>query len=170
LQRWLGGHGKLVRTMPNTPALIGQGITALYAAPGVEVSRRAEAESVLAAVGQTVWVDNEDLLDPVTALSGSGPAYVFYFLEALHAGGRALGLEDATARRLALQTVVGAAQLAAASQESFATLRERVTSRGGTTAAALAVMNDRNMAGIIAAAMQAASDRGCEMGEMLGRE
>jgi pyrroline-5-carboxylate reductase len=95
---------------------------------------------------------------------------VYYFLEALHAGGRALGLADDTARKLALQTVVGAAQLAAASPESFAILRERVTSKGGTTAAALAVMNDRNMAGIIAAAMQAASDRGREMGEMLGRE
>jgi len=170
LKRWLGGHSKLVRTMPNTPALIGQGITALFAAPGVEVSRRAEAESVLAAVGQTVWVDNEELLDPVTALSGSGPAYVFYFLEALHAGGKALGLADDTARKLALQTVVGAAQLAAASPESFATLRERVTSKGGTTAAALAVMNERGMAEVINAAMKAASERGREMGEILGQD
>ena len=170
LGRWLGGHTKLVRTMPNTPALIGQGITALYAGPSVEVSRRMDAERVLAAVGQTVWVASEDLLDPVTALSGSGPAYVFYFLEALHAGGRALGLEDATARQLALQTVVGAAQLAAASPETFATLRDRVTSKGGTTAAALAVMNECDIAGNIAAAMKAASDRGREMGEMLGKD
>ena len=170
LARWLGGHTKLVRTMPNTPALIGQGITALFAAPGVEVSRRMDAERVLAAVGQTVWVESEDLLDPVTALSGSGPAYVFYFLEALQAGGMALGLEDETARRLALQTFVGAAQLAAASSDSFATLRERVTSKGGTTAAALEVMRERNIAAGIGAAMQAASARGKEMGEVLGRD
>ena len=170
LQRWLGGHSKLVRTMPNTPALIGQGITALFAAPGVEVSRRAQAESVLAAVGQTVWVEREELLDPVTALSGSGPAYVFYFLEALQAGGRALGLEEETARQLALQTVLGAAQLAAQSAESFATLRERVTSKGGTTAAALAVMGERGIAQSLALAMQAASERGREMGEILGKD
>ena len=170
LRRWLGGHAKLVRTMPNTPALIGQGITALFAAPEVEVSRRMDAERVLAAVGQTVWVDREELLDPVTALSGSGPAYVFYFLEAMQAGGRALGLDDETARRLALQTVVGAAQLAAQSPESFATLRERVTSRGGTTAAALAVMDERAIANSIARAMKAASERGHEMGEVLGKD
>ena len=170
LGRWLGGHAKLVRTMPNTPALIGQGITALFAAPEVEVSRRMDAERVLAAVGQTVWVDSEELLDPVTALSGSGPAYVFYFLEALQAGGHALGLEDETARRLALQTVVGAAQLALQSNESFATLRERVTSKGGTTAAALAVMHERGIADSIARAMKAASERGQEMGEVLGRD
>ena len=170
LTRWLGGHDKLVRSMPNTPALIGQGISALYAAPDVEASRRKDAEDVLAAVGQTVWVDSEELLDPVTALSGSGPAYVFYFLEALEAGGRALGLPDEIARRLALQTVVGAAQLAAASPESFATLRERVTSKGGTTAAALAVMHERGITEGIAAAMQAASERGREMGETLGRD
>ena len=170
MRRWLGGNAKLVRCMPNTPALIGQGISALFAAPGVEVSRRAEAEAVLSAVGQTVWVDREDLLDPVTALSGSGPAYVFYFLEALQAGGRELGLEDETARRLALQTFVGAAQLALASRESFATLRERVTSKGGTTAAALEVMRERGIAESIAAAMQAASRRGQEMGEVLGKD
>jgi pyrroline-5-carboxylate reductase len=170
LKRWLGGHGKLVRTMPNTPALIGQGITALFAPPEVEVSRRADAEKVLAAVGQTVWVEREELLDPVTALSGSGPAYVFFFLEDLQAGGEALGLEAETARRLALQTVVGAAQLAANSPETFATLRERVTSKGGTTFAALEVMRAKDLAGTIGTAMQAASDRGREMGETLGRD
>jgi pyrroline-5-carboxylate reductase len=170
LQRWLGGHAKLVRTMPNTPALIGQGITALYAGPAVEVSRRMDAERVLQAVGQTVWVDSEELIDPVTALSGSGPAYVFFFLEALQAGGEALGLAEDTARRLALQTFVGAAQLAAASPESFATLRERVTSKGGTTAAALAVMREQGVDAAIAQAMRAASERGREMGEVLGRD
>ncbi|MBL8377596.1 MAG: pyrroline-5-carboxylate reductase, partial [Burkholderiales bacterium] len=155
---------------PNTPALIGQGITALFAPAEVEVSRRADAERVLAAVGQTVWVEREDLLDPVTALSGSGPAYVFLFLEALQAGGEALGLEAETARRLALQTVVGAAQLAANSPETFATLRERVTSKGGTTFAALEVMHARDIPGAIGAAMRAASERGREMGETLGRD
>ncbi|MFN0161538.1 MAG: pyrroline-5-carboxylate reductase [Burkholderiales bacterium] len=170
LSRWLGGHTRLVRTMPNTPALIGQGITALYAPPVVEASRRADAERVLGAVGQTLWVDSEELLDPVTALSGSGPAYVFHFLEALSSGGEALGLAPDTARRLALQTVVGAAQLAAASPESFAVLRERVTSKGGTTAAALAVFAERGVADAISAAMLAASERGRELGAELGRD
>jgi pyrroline-5-carboxylate reductase len=170
LSRWLGGHTRVVRTMPNTPALIGAGITALYAPPAVEVSRRMDAERLLGAVGKTVWVDREDLLEPVTALSGSGPAYVFHFLEALSAGGAALGLAPETARELALQTVLGAAHLAAAAPESFATLRERVTSKGGTTAAALAVMGERDWAGIVAAALRAASERGRMLGEELGRD
>ena len=170
LRRWLGGHEHLVRGMPNTPALIGQGITALYAPAAVTVEQRAAAECIAAAVGKTVWVDDEALIDPVTALSGSGPAYVFYFLEALQAGGHALGLADETARQLALQTFVGAAQLAAISPETFATLRERVTSKGGTTAAALAVMNEHGIAQSIVTALKAASERGREMGETMGKD
>jgi len=167
---WLGGHPRLVRSMPNTPALIGAGISALFAPAAVDAEDRARAERVLAAVGETVWVDEERLLDPVTALSGSGPAYVFWFIEQLAAGGAALGLPEETARRLAMQTVLGAAQLAARSTEPVAALRERVTSRGGTTEAALRVFAEERMAERLRKALEAASRRGAELGEQLGRD
>jgi pyrroline-5-carboxylate reductase len=170
LSRWLAGHDRLVRSMPNTPALIGAGIAALYAPPGVGAADRASAESVLAAVGETVWVESEALLDPVTALSGSGPAYVFWFIEQLAQSGVALGLAEETARKLALQTVLGAAQLAACSSESPAVLRERVTSRGGTTEAALRVFDEERLAERLRRALEAASRRGAELGEELGRD
>jgi pyrroline-5-carboxylate reductase len=170
LSRWLAGHDRLVRSMPNTPALIGAGIAALYAPPGVVAEDRASAESVLAAVGETVWVESEALLDPVTALSGSGPAYVFWFIEQLAQSGVALGLAEDTARKLALQTVLGAAQLAARSGESPAVLRERVTSRGGTTEAALRVFDEERLAERLRRALEAASRRGAELGEQLGRD
>lgn len=170
LSRWLGGHERLVRSMPNTPALIGAGISALYAPPTVGAEDRAGAEAVLSAVGQTVWVEEERLLDPVTAVSGSGPAYVFWFIEQLAAGGVALGLTEDTARRLALQTVLGSAQLAAGSAEPVSVLRERVTSRGGTTEAALSVFAAEQMAERLKKALQAASRRGAELGDQLGRD
>jgi pyrroline-5-carboxylate reductase len=170
LARWLGGHGRLVRCMPNTPALIGAGITGLYAPPGVDAAGRRRAERILGAVGGTVWVKEERLLDPVTAVSGSGPAYVFWFIEQLAAAGEALGLAPGDSRKLALQTVLGAAQLAARSKESPAALRERVTSKGGTTAAALAVFDETRLAASFRRAVEAASRRGGELGEQLGRE
>jgi pyrroline-5-carboxylate reductase len=170
ISRWLGGHERLVRSMPNTPALIGAGISALYAPESVAAEDRARAEQVLAAVGQTVWVPQERLLDPVTAVSGSGPAYVFWFIEHLAAAGAALGLAEDTARQLALQTVLGAAQLAARSTEPVSTLRERVTSRGGTTEAALRVFAEEQMAERLHKALEAASRRGAELGEQLGRD
>ena len=166
LSRWLGGHGRIVRAMPNTPALVGLGATGLAALPGTPAADRDVAQAILDAVGQTVWVDDEAHLDAVTALSGSGPAYVFRFLESLVDGGIALGLDADQARRLALQTVAGAARLAATADEPLSVLRERVTSKGGTTAAALAVMDERGLHGIVVEAMAAA----CRRSEALGRE
>ncbi|MDA0226326.1 MAG: pyrroline-5-carboxylate reductase [Proteobacteria bacterium] len=166
LSRWLGGHPRIVRAMPNMPALIGMGVSGLYAPAGVDPDGRARAEQVLAAVGEVVWVDKESLLDPVTAVSGSGPAYVFWFIEQLAAAGEKLGLSPQTAAQLALTTVRGAAELAARSTVSPATLREQVTSKGGTTAAALAVFADEQMAERFARAVEAA----CQRGETLGNE
>jgi pyrroline-5-carboxylate reductase len=170
LSRWLGGHGKLVRCMPNTPALIGAGIAGLYAPPGVSAAEKRRAERILAAVGKVVWVKDEALLDPVTAVSASGPAYVFWFIEQLAAAGVELGLPAPVAQQLALETVLGAAKLAAQSKEPPAVLRERVTSRGGTTAAALAVFEAEDLAGKFRRAVAAASRRGAEMGEQLGKD
>jgi len=170
ISRWLAGHRLLVRAMPNTPALIGAGIAALYAPREVGAADRARAEGILAAVGATVWVEQEALLDPVTALSASGPAYVFWFIEQLAASGAALGLPAETARRLALQTVLGAAQLAARSAEPASVLRERVTSKGGTTEAALRVFDEERLAARLHRALEAASRRGAELGELLGRD
>jgi pyrroline-5-carboxylate reductase len=170
LSRWLGGCRRLVRTMPNTPALIGAGVAGMHALPEVDNAGRQAAETILGAVGSTFWVDDEVLMDGVTAISGSGPAYVFYFLEALQDGAEAIGFTPAAARRMALDTVLGAAQLAAQSDESLATLRERVTSKGGTTEAALRTMRERGVAEGIVAGLHAAQQRGRELGETFGRE
>ena len=170
LSRWLGGHTKIVRVMPNTPALIGAGIAGLFARAEVSQAERARAEAILGAVGRTVWVDDEALIDAVTAVSGSGPAYVFYFIEALEKAGVRLGLAPETARELAIHTFAGAARLAAESAEAPSILRERVTSKGGTTEAALKVFAAENLAGDIARAVQAASDRGAELGDLLGKD
>lgn len=170
LSRWLGGHARLVRCMPNTPALIGAGVTGLYAPAAVGAADRRRAARILGAVGELVWVKEERLLDPVTAVSGSGPAYVFWFIEQLAAAGESLGLEAPDARRLALQTVLGAARLAALSKDPPAVLRERVTSRGGTTAAALAVFDEARLAEHLRRAVEAANRRGGELGELLGRD
>ncbi len=170
LSRWLGGHAKLIRCMPNTPALIGAGIAALYAPPGASAAERRRAERILGAVGKVVWVKHEALLDPVTAVSASGPAYVFWFIEQLAAAGTALGLEPEASALLAQETVLGSAKLAAASKEPPSVLRERVTSRGGTTAAALKVFEDEELAERFKRAIEAASRRGAEMGELLGKD
>ena len=168
--RWLGGYRTLVRAMPNTPALIGAGVTGLYADASVSAEGRAAAEQVLAAVGSTVWVPDEAQIDAVTAVSGSGPAYVFHFIECLEAAGTALGFDAATARKLALDTVLGAAKLAAGSDEPPSVLRERVTSKGGTTEAALKSFAADGLPAIIARAVAAAEARGRELGEQLGRD
>jgi pyrroline-5-carboxylate reductase len=170
ISRWLGGHRRLVRAMPNTPALIGAGIAALYALAEVSAAERERAERILGAVGETVWVEHEALLDPVTALSGSGPAYVFWFIEQLAASGEALGLAPEAARKLALATVLGAGKLAAQSAEPPAVLRERVTSKGGTTEAALKVFDEERLAERLRRALEAASRRGAELGEILGKD
>jgi len=169
LSRWLGGYSRIVRTMPNTPALIGLGATGLAMLAGGTDADRKLAESIMQAVGQTVWVDDESQLDAVTALSGSGPAYVFRFIESMIAAGTGLGLSPEQSRQLALQTVSGAAQLACASSEPIALLRERVTSKGGTTAAALSVFEARGLDAVVAQAMGAARDRSAELGDEFGR-
>lgn len=166
LAGWLGGDTpwtRLVRCMPNTPALIGAGVSGLLALDGVSEDDKAVAQLLLKAVGEVVWVDNDDRLDAVTALSGSGPAYVFLFLEALIQGGIDLGLDPQQSRKLALATLHGATQLAALSPEPAATLRERVTSKGGTTAAALAVFEKQGFSTLVQQAMRAAYDRAGEL-------
>ena len=165
LSRWLGGYRKLVRCMPNTPALIGAGIAALYALPEVNAEEKQKAASILGAVGEVVWVAEERLLDPVTAVSASGPAYVFWFIEQLAASAENLGLEKATALKLAMHTVLGAAKLAASSSESPASLRKNVTSKGGTTEAALKVFDEEKLAERFARAIAAASRRATELGK-----
>jgi pyrroline-5-carboxylate reductase len=170
LSRWLGGHRKIVRCMPNTPALIGAGIAGLYAAPDVSDDERTRAQTILGAVGEVVWLADEWLLDPVTAVSASGPAYVFWFIEQLAACAEQLGIPKETAARLALQTVLGAAKLAAGSDESPAQLRKNVTSKGGTTEAALNVFEQEKLAERFARALEAASRRGAELGKELGKD
>ena len=169
LSRWLDGHRLLVRAMPNTPALIRAGVTGLYALDAVDDGHRALAASLLGAVGTVVWVPQEAGLDAVTAISGSGPAYVFHFLEGLMAAGEALGLDPATAHQLALETVAGSARLALGSAETPATLRVRVTSPGGTTQAALERLAAGNFTGLLATATRAAADRAVELGDQLGQ-
>jgi len=159
LSAWLN-FPNVVRAMPNTPALIQAGISGLYAATAVESPSRRTAEELLAAIGKTFWVDEEAMLDAVTAVSGSGPAYVFYAMEALEASAIALGFDAATARMLALETFRGASLLAAQSSDAPATLRANVTSKRGTTEAAIAVfdaeqLRERFMAGVTAAAKRA---------------
>jgi pyrroline-5-carboxylate reductase len=170
LSRWLGGHRKLVRCMPNTPALIGAGIAGLFALPEVTADEKKKAEAILGAVGEVVWVGQERLLDPVTAVSASGPAYVFWFIEQLAASAEKLGLPKETSLRLAIHTVLGAAKLAASSSEPPASLRKNVTSKGGTTEAALKVFDAEKLAERFARAVAAASRRATELGKELGQE
>ena len=168
LKRWLGSE-RIVRAMPNTPALIGRGITGLYARPAVSPAERETIAAVIKPTGPCLWLEREDLLDAVTALSGSGPAYVFYFLEAMIEAGTGMGLSPEQSRQLALATFGGAAALAAESSEPPAVLRERVTSKGGTTYAALSAMQAADMKAQFIAAIEAARARAHELGEEFGR-
>jgi pyrroline-5-carboxylate reductase len=170
LSRWLGGHRKLVRCMPNTPALIGAGISGLYAPPEVSREERKKAETIVSAVGEIVWLAEERLLDPVTAVSGSGPAYVFWFIEQLASSAEGLGIPKDAALKLALHTVLGAARLAVEKQELPEVLRKQVTSKGGTTEAALKVFDEEKLAERFARAIEAASRRGAELGKELGKD
>lgn len=165
LSRWLGGHKSIVRTMPNTPALIHQGITGMYAMNEVLQEQRILADAIMQAVGQTLWVDRENLLDTVTAVSGSGPAYVFYFIEALQQAGQSLGLTETQANELAIATFRGASELALKSSDSVEVLREKVTSPGGTTFAALSVLEKKNVKLSIMSAVEAAAKRSIELGK-----
>lgn len=170
LGRWLGGHQRIVRAMPNTPALVLSGMTGLYADSAVGDSDRGSAEQILAVAGPTLWVSDESALDAVTAVSGSGPAYVFYFIEALEAAARELGFDAQAANQLALQTFAGAVKLALESDEPVSTLRERVTSKGGTTERALRDLCDSRVREAIVRAVHAAAERSRELGDALGKD
>ncbi len=170
LSRWLGGHQAIVRTMPNTPALVGKGITGAVAMPGVSAQQKDIADAILRAVGETVWIPDEAQIDAVTALSGSGPAYVFYFIEAMQQAAVELGLTEAQGRQLAQATFAGAAELAVRSDEPVSLLRERVTSKGGTTYAALTSMDASGMKAAFVKALHAAAARGKELGEEFGKD
>lgn len=170
LARWLGGCRRLVRAMPNTPALVGKGISGAFALADVDDAGRGRAQAVLEAVGDVVWVGAEPMLDAVTGVSGSGPAYVFYFLEALEEAARELGFSAADARRLAYATVGGAMALAQASPEEPAVLRAQVTSKGGTTERALASLEGDAVKAKIVAAVKAATARAAELGDDFGKD
>jgi pyrroline-5-carboxylate reductase len=180
LARWLGHQNTrslgyqntgvvLVRAMPNTPALIGAGMTGLYSFQTLTDTQRERAETVMRAAGAFTWIHSEEDMDAVTAISGSGPAYFFYFIEALEQAGKELGLSEQTARKLALETALGAAKLAHESLETPATLRERVTSKNGTTERALLSLDANHVKEHIITAAQAAAARSREMGDELGK-
>jgi pyrroline-5-carboxylate reductase len=170
ISRWLGGHPAVVRAMPNTPALVGAGIAGLFALPGVTDSQKAQANRILEAVGRAVWVQQETQIDVVTAISGSGPAYVFFFIEALEQAGIDLGLPAETARLLTLQTFFGAAALAIKEQSAPAELRARVTSKGGTTERGILALEEGGVRYAIGLAARAAAERAAEMGVLLGKD
>ncbi|MGA0950719.1 MAG: pyrroline-5-carboxylate reductase, partial [Burkholderiaceae bacterium] len=163
LQQWLHSD-QVVRAMPNTPALIGQGISGVYACPAVSQSQREWVQHILQPTGEMVWIESEDLLDAVTAVSGSGPAYAFYLIEAMAEAGTRLGLPGQVAQRLATATVAGAGALALASEESAPTLRARVTSKGGTTHAAITSMEADGVGQALRKAVAAAHARAQELG------
>ena len=168
LDRWLGGDNAIVRCMPNTPALVQSGATALFANARVDSEQRNQAESILRAVGLTLWLDDEQQMDAVTALSGSGPAYFLLVMEALQAAGERLGLPADTARLLTLQTAFGAAKMALESAEDAGTLRRQVTSPGGTTERAIQVMEEGQLRELLERALSAARDRSRELADQLG--
>jgi pyrroline-5-carboxylate reductase len=165
LSQWLDGYARIVRAMPNTPALVGAGITGAFAAREVDEAGRALAQRALEAVGEVVWVEREEMLDAVTGISGSGPAYAFYFLEALEDAARDLGFGDADARKLAYATFAGAIKLAQASDLAPATLRAQVTSKGGTTERAVSVLDEHAVKAKFMAAVKAAAGRAKELGD-----
>lgn len=172
LSRWLGGNGayaRIVRAMPNTPALIRAGITGLYAMPALAPADKARAEKLLQAVGKTAWFDQEKMLDAVTAVSGSGPAYVFYFIEALEAAAREMGLDEQAARLFALETFAGSARLAAESKDAPAVLRANVTSKRGTTERALETFDAASLKQKFIDGVKAAAARAAELGDEFGR-
>lgn len=168
--RWLGFDGPIVRCMPNTPALLQSGITALYRNEHVDSDQRDAAESILRAVGTVIWLDDETLLDTVTAVSGGGPAYFFLLMEALEEAAVARGLTAGQARLLVIETALGAARMALESEDDPATLRANVTSRGGTTAEALAELERADIKAALDRAIGAAAARAAELGDRLGTD
>lgn len=170
IARWLHGHAAVARAMPNTPALVGAGVTGIYAQAGVNAAQKAQAAQILEAVGTVVWVEDEAQIDVVTAISGSGPAYVFFFIEALEQAGIELGLPAETARLLTLQTFFGAAALAIKDQSPPAALRARVTSKGGTTEQGIMALEEGGVRYAIGLAARAATERAREMADLLGKD
>ncbi len=168
LRDWIGADTAIVRSMPNTPALVQSGATALYANSAVTEQQRDAAESILRAVGLTIWIEDEALMDAVTALSGSGPAYFFLFMEALQEAGCELGLPTETARLLTLQTAFGAAKMALESPEDAAALRRHVTSPGGTTERAITTFQENGLAALVSKALKAAAERSRELAQEFG--
>lgn len=168
LSRWLGNYTSVVRAMPNTPAQIQAGVTGVYASPEVSASQKQQATEVLDAIGETVWLSREEELDAVTAISGSGPAYVFYFIEALQEAAIQLGLSEAQAKQLSIATFQGASQLAAHSSTSVQTLRAQVTSKGGTTEQGILSLETSQVKQAIVLAAQQAEKRAKIMGDELG--
>lgn len=170
LARWLGGYQAIVRVMPNTPAQIQAGVSALFALPAVTQLQRGQANMLLSAAGETLWLDDEAKMDAVTAISGSGPAYVFYFIEALQQAAVELGLSTEEARLLSLHTFLGASQLAEQSTETPATLRTQVTSKGGTTERALQSLESADVKTAIIKAALAAAIRSKELGDQFEKD
>ncbi len=170
INRWLGGENAIVRCMPNTPALIQAGASGLFANSHTSNAQKDIAEQILASAGITLWVDKEPLLDAVTAVSGSGPAYFFLFMQAMQKAGCDLGLNEQTARLLTQQTALGAARMALEGEDDVATLRAKVTSKGGTTAAAIASLENSHFSTIIETALSAARDRAVELADELGKQ
>ncbi len=165
MMRWLGGYPRIIRAMPNTPSLVRAGVTGLYAMPETSELDRRSAESILGAVGTVLWVDNEEMLHTVTAVSGSGPAYVFYFIESMQQAGIKLGLTLEQSCQLSLQTFRGAVKLASESHEGVSALREKVTSKGGTTQQAIQSMENNRVKNAIIAAIEASHARSQEMSD-----
>ncbi len=168
MSQWLPTATPIVRCMPNTPALLGLGATALFANESCSEQQRSAAQSLLNTAGKTQWVNEESQLDAITALSGSGPAYFFYLIEHMAKAAENLGLDPELSRDFAIETAFGAASMARAKEHPPHVLRENVTSKGGTTAAALAVFNEQDLPNIVAKAMQAAADRAVELGDEFG--
>ena len=173
-QSWLGEHSSIVRCMPNTPAAIGLGMTGIFTTTNTSDVNKSLADQILSAIGETLWVDKESMLDAVTALSGSGPAYLFYLMECLQESGKTLGLSPQQSHQLTLQTMLGAAQLAQQLGEEqsidFATLRANVTSKGGTTEQAINCFIENDMKKIVQNAVKAAADRACEISQSFNEE
>ena len=167
INRWLGGNTAIVRTMPNTPALLGKGATGMMANEAVSDEQKALSERILSAVSECLWVEDEKMLDVVTALSGSGPAYFFLMIEAMTKSGVALGLDEKIAEQLSIQTALGASMMASSSEDSARELRAKVTSPNGTTQAAIESFQDQNFDMLVSHAMRAAFDRAREMGTEL---
>ncbi|MCL2310604.1 MAG: pyrroline-5-carboxylate reductase [Proteobacteria bacterium] len=170
ISRWLGGYPAVIRAMPNTPAQVGAGYTGVYAAPEANEAARNHVHELLESVGNVFWLNHEEMLDVVTALSGSGPAYVFYFLENLEAAAHSLGLREGSARAIALNILSGGLALAQRGNTPFAELRARVTSKGGTTERAIQVFDHAGVDKAIQEAVHAAWQRAAELGDELGND